>query len=257
MSNSVMNFRELYQNYTNAELLKIVHDEHEYQSEAVQVARLILEERNVSETEIAEELKRTERKEKESEQNTDEIIVKSTIKEKFLQLFNPFIPSETDEEKNKNIIIILCILVGFDFLESLPRNLRTFFVLFTEHTPEVLSQMHFIVIAFLPFISVILLYKRYKIGWCLFVLDFVFTVATAIAIYIRTEKTSMDIPIEFDYWRVVGNVYDVILDVCYCTGIITILCAKGIRNLYKIDSVLMKNCLILSLFVSILYYFLL
>ncbi len=256
MNDNMNSFGEMYKNYTTAELLNIIRSENEYQAEAVQAALMILEERNVTEVEIAEELKHEETEQEENEQSTDEVLVKRTAKSVFRAILNPFIPSENDEEKNKNIIAILCIYMGVVYLGSLPTTLHTSFEMFTEHISEVLSQIDFIVIAFLPFISVILLYKGYKTGWCLFVLTLVFKVATAIAIYIRTEMTRIDIPFELNYWEVIGNVYHTVFNVCFNTGIVAILCTKGIRNLYGIDTVFMKNCLIISLFISILFYIL-
>jgi len=247
-------FRELYKNYTTAELLNIIRTENEYQPEAIQTARMILEERNVSEAEIVEELKQEKTEQEENEQSTDEVVIKRTAKSVLPTILNPFIPSETDEEKNKNIIAILCILAGFVFFSSLPTNLHTIYIMLTEDVAKILVEMNTILSIVMPIMAAFLMYKGYKIGWYLFVFDYVFTFVSSIESYIIFLKYSGVALFDLNYFVFIKNTYDIVFDVCLCTGVITILCAKGIRNLYGIDSVLMKNCIILSILLSLLLF---
>lgn len=160
-------FEILYDNYSNAELLYIIQNPSKYQSLAVQAAKKIIANRNLSENEIvaaqAELHKKATQKKQEETQKKD---FENRLKEQILSFFQSFNPIQSEEIPTlilvRNLSVVFCsiiflrIITQFSIITSLIKNPEWDFSVFLFFLPFILvplGTLHF--------------YLQKRLGWTL------------------------------------------------------------------------------------------
>lgn len=175
------NFSEQYQNFSNIQLLKIVKQPFEYQPEAVEAAKLILKERNVTREEITYieqyfrnmEIADAARRGKALE-----------YKKRIGDFFDPVIRPRQAVEPSKWVNILLFI-IALQYAWWLYQNIRRFILFLKCRECEIDG---FFIVPYLNLIYIpvifLLLIKRRKWGWILLFSDNLFSlIMSAVALY--------------------------------------------------------------------------
>lgn len=160
-----MEFLELYKDYTNVQLLKIVNRPEDYQPKAVETAKILLEIRNVLDSEI-KEVENFYLNIKQNEINKQEKI--NFLKKKAIELVQPIIlPNE--EFKPRIWLKIFLIVLALQYVWLLYKSVSYFIVQANYNFDFFL----FIQIIALLYYSLILylLFRKKKWGWILLFSD--------------------------------------------------------------------------------------
>jgi hypothetical protein len=171
------NFHDQYKNHSNIELLKIVRQPNEYQTDAVDAATSILKERKISETDIQQvdtyfteiEAKATLKSEK-----------LNSYKEKAADVLQPIL-KPGHEVKPAKWLNILLLFIGLEYIWTLYNSIKRF-VYFSRCdgcTFDVTMVFTLVTLIYIPVIF-FLLYKKTRWGWILLFADNLFTLISRI-----------------------------------------------------------------------------
>jgi hypothetical protein len=202
------NFPNLFRQYSNVELLKIIQRPADYQTEAINAANEILAGRNVSEVEYREvelfyeviDLKEQQRLEK-----------FNAINNKFTDFLEPLLQPKTEIKRSKWLNVFL-LFVALQFLWSIFKTIKRFINFFgcsyclfdITYAADVLTLFYVPVVFYL-------LYKRKKWGWILLFADALISGLSAIlgSFALYTYSQIMPVPrgeVSAIVWTIFANV---------------------------------------------------
>lgn len=177
-----MDFKAKFTTYTHAELLRIVNNPGRYQPEAVETAKALLAERQLTDEEIkiaqeALEAEQRERDEKERKQKA----VEETFRSRGRSLLEKVNPIQEGAPTAEKTIRLVALLFGGFFLLQLFREFGMIRYMLTNDSMRWdLSMVLFVAPLLTVPIATILFYKRYKLGWLLLALFLTCSTVSAI-----------------------------------------------------------------------------
>jgi hypothetical protein len=185
-----MDFREKFLTYSNMELLKILVNPDDYQISAIQTAKAILEERQLSEEEIQKAKKALETEKQNAlkiEQQTQLVEAKlKSLGKSLLESVN-FI-QEKAPSIEKTIKAISVLFAGL-FIFQVYSQFDLIGWLITEGVDQWdLSVAHFILLILAIPTATVLFYKRHKLGWLLLMVLLTYMAVSAIGHLILTIR---------------------------------------------------------------------
>ncbi|WP_339704466.1 hypothetical protein [Algoriphagus aquimarinus] len=183
-----MEFNEKFKTYSNTELLRIIDNPDGYQTKAVETAKTIFSDRQLTQEEIKIakdelEIERQEKLNKEQKKRAVEDKFKN-IGKSILENVNPI---QNETPTTEKTIKIISLLFGGLFLFLLYREFGMISFMFTDSSGD---WDFSIVLYFLPLVVVptatILFYKRKKFGWLLLTMYLTYSAVSAIGLFILT-----------------------------------------------------------------------
>lgn len=188
-----MNYKEKFNKYSTVELLRIIDNSDDYQPQAVETARDLLANRQLSEEEIKiakEEIeastKDSLRKEKKKKQLEEDF---KKIWESIVENINPIQNKPLTGEKTIKIIAI--IFSGL-FLIQLYKEFGMLCFIFSNSAAvwDLSMVFYFIPLIALP-TAIILFYKRKKTGWFIMAIFAIYSAISKVFLFIITLKLEL------------------------------------------------------------------
>jgi hypothetical protein len=166
------NFHDKYKEYSNIELLKIVRQPNEYQTDAVDAATSILKEREISETDIQQVDAYFNEIEANAKLKSAKI---NSYKGKAANFLQPIIKPGAEVTPSKWLNILL-LFVGLEYLWILYNSINKFvsFNRCYNCTFDITMALTVVNLIYVPVIF-FLLYKKTRWGWILLFADNLFT----------------------------------------------------------------------------------
>ncbi len=250
-------YKTLYKNHSNQELLKIINQPEQYQPEAIAAAKEILAAREVSEEDEHEVKKEFYNKQVEKEMKAETInAFKETISDKLQYLINPI------RHPNRKIspvywITILVIINVLYYIWYLPSTIRVIiFTLNNEYDNSVSFILYsllteIIQLAYTPFFCYLLL-KRSKWGWILLTSPaMIMIIAHLYNIY---SMYSLQYEISYLFIDKPYNpLYDLV-SIGYNVVLLFFVFKEKVREFFSVSKILAKRTIIFTLLLIILYY---
>jgi hypothetical protein len=180
-------FEKRYESFDNQKLLKIVENAENYQSTAVEAAKLELSKREISEDEIQSFKNEISAKKAELEVRQEQIkSIENKAKKIGTELFETvnLIPNkpQTIDRKINAIVIVFGLLAIFQIFSEF-EMIQFMFADDSLGEWDFSMVFYFIPLLILP-IGVFYFWKRNKIGWILMTIFLVYTIINAIAMCI-------------------------------------------------------------------------
>lgn len=171
------NFHDQYKDYSNIELLKIVRQPNEYQTDAVGAATSILQEREISEADIQQVDAYFNEIEAKAKLKSDKI---NSYKEKAADFLEPIINPGTEVKPAKWLNILLLFIV-LDYAWKFYNSIKTFvyFSRCNNCTFDITMVLTIVGLIYVPVIF-FLLYKKKRWGWILLFADNLFIFITSL-----------------------------------------------------------------------------
>jgi hypothetical protein len=243
-----MEFTEKFKTYTNTELLRIIDNPNSYQPNAIETAKKIFSERQLTEDEI-----RIVKDELEIERQVklNKELKKRKVENKFNNIANSILeivnPIQNESSNTEKTIKIISLLFGALFLFQLYKEFGLIGFMFTDSSAswDLSMVLYFLPLIIVP-IATILFYKKRKIGWLLLTIFLTYSAVNTIGLFILTMNIQ---PSEF---KTLDNLFpqtslaNYFFTFLFFTGIIWAISRENIRNIYKIS----KNMLILTVTIT-------
>lgn len=231
-----MDFAKTFKDYSNTDLLKIIHSPNEYQPKAVETAKTIFASRQLSEEEI--EIARAEfaiqQKDKEAKDQKKNNI-ENKVKNIGTSLLNNVNPIQTKTATAEKLIKIISIVFCGLFIFQLYKEFGMINFMFTNSGAMWDFSM---VLYFLPFlvipIATFLFFKRKKIGWTLLVIYSTYSAISSFGLFIMTinmEHSSVPLDSIFPPTSPITH----ILTLAFWSGILWTISKLNIREIYTVD----------------------
>jgi hypothetical protein len=166
------NFHDQYKDYSNIELLKIVRQPNEYQTEAVDAATSILKERSISETDIQQVDTYFEEIEAKAKQKSEKL---NSYKEKAADFLQPIV-KPGPEVKPAKWLNILLLFIGLDYVWMFYNSIKRIVSISRcrNCTFDITIVLTIVTLIYVPVIF-FLLFKKRRWGWILLFADNLFT----------------------------------------------------------------------------------
>lgn len=248
-------FAERFKNHSNSHLLKIAESKGEYQHEAVETAKSILESRRLTKQEmdaakaeiVNERLKKDQAKQK-------KIHIQNQVKEFGASVADNLNPVQDTPPAEKRIIIAITIIFSLIFFYQLPEGYE-----FIKFMLNDLSAKwdYTVVVSLLPLIwlpaGTILFYKRKKAGWALLTIYSSYSLATVVAVLIM-DYSRPSIPALDNLFPSISlaTVATVIL---FFGGILWVMCKKTTREIFQIEQKTMYSIITVSFLTTLLFFY--
>jgi hypothetical protein len=240
-------FTESFKNLANIELVKILNNANDYQIEAVEAAKLEIEDRNLSTQDIANINENiTHQKEKkliQSEYYKSTITRFSSLTSKFFEAINPIQKNTPTQEK---LIRFITIVFGFIVCATWIQEFYMIHYFLTDGFGKWDSSIleYFIILILLP-LALINFWKKDKIGWILLAIFITYSLATKITVILLLWNT----PRIFLLNDLYPKNYATVLNIIFLLGILWVLLKEKIRMIYHIT----KFSALLTLFISSIF----
>lgn len=241
-----MEFGEKFKSYSNTDLLRIIENPDDYQSQAVEAAKTVFSERQLSEMEIKTakdelELENQENARKERQKQTEKEKV-NKIGDAIFQQINP-VQTETPTS-GRTIKAISLFLAGL-FLFQLYIKYGMIKFLFTSSY----AKWDFsVVLDFFPLLIIplaaILFYARKKTGWFLLTIFLTFTAVSAIGGFILALKMNQSGWVSLVGPHISPSIS--ILSFTFYAGLVWTICREKIRSIYSVSQRSMVLTVILT-----------
>lgn len=249
-------FKEHYKKVSNAELLNILDNHKDYQTIALEAARLEFENRQLTEIEIEEarrpELEKKLQREKESKKiNAVENKI-STVSQNIFNIVNPVQAGIPSSEK---IIRLLVIAFGIVFLYTFIGNFESY-IFFLKDFPKSPFDSSLVLFPLVVLAAgTYTFWKRKRIGWTLLT---IFVVNSAVGILWSLVYDYLFDYNEFSYlnnFSLRTPLRTYIVELVFLSGPLYILCKSTIREIFLIDKKRMIVTISTTLVLSILLIF--
>lgn len=241
-----MEFNERFKLYSNTELLRIIDNPDGYQSNAVETAKIIFSDRQLTEEEIIiakEELEIKDKLNKEQKKGVVDVKFKNVGK----SILDNVSPIQTETPTIEKTIKIISLLFGGLFLFHLYKEFGMIRFIFTDSSAAWDFSM---VLYFLPLIIVptatILFYKREKFGWLLLSLFLTYSAVSEIGLFILTINLQHSGFEALDSLFLETSPTTHLLTFLFFIGTIWAVSRENIRNVYTIS----KQTLILTVTIT-------
>lgn len=241
-----MDFNEKFKTYSNAQLLRIIDNPDGYQPKAVETAKTIFSDRQLSEDDIKtakDELKtervETQKEEQEKIENQDKL---RTFGKTILDNVNPI---QKDSPTAEKTIKIISLLFGGLFLFQLYQELGMISFMFTDSSADWDFSMvlYFFSLVVIP-TATILFYKRTKFGWLLLTIFLTYSAVSAFEMFILTLKMGPSDVTVFDNIFPQTSPIIYILTFIFFAGTIWAICSENVRRIYSVSKLTMSLTII-------------
>jgi hypothetical protein len=234
-----MDFFEIYNSYSNLELLWVIENPNDYQPEAIETAKLIIVSRNLSEEEF-------QSLQKELENLRNEKILKDTNKNKLNQffpncvnnIFSNLSPSPNDQLVGNRLIITIAIAFTFIFIYYFFHNWKIIFYSFSVTGDfSIYIRLFYVFPLIYLSIAIVSFLKHKKLGWVLIIIIEFFALFTYLIIlfvllrndFFNTKQTEINANIPSPSW-----ITTTFLVLFWILALLTT-CSKKIRDVFKIS----------------------
>jgi hypothetical protein len=245
-----MEFTEKLKTNTNTELLRIIDNPDGYQPKAVETAKTIFSDRQLTEEEIKIakdelEIERQEKLNKEQKNRAVEDKFKNLGKS-IIENVNP-IQNETPTTE-KTIKIISLLFVGL-FIFQLYKEFGMISFMFTDSSAgwDFIMGLYFLPLVVVP-TATIMFYKRNKFGWLLLTIYLTYSAVSAIGLFILTMNMEPLGVTALDSIFPQTSPTTHILTFLFFVGTIWAISRENIRTVYTIT----KQTMILTISITVL-----
>jgi len=241
-----MEFYEKFKTYSDVELLRIIENPDDYQPQAVETAKAMFSERQLSEAEI--QIAKNEVETEKQQKQIDDEKVKNIGKSIFARIS----PIQNKKLIPENTITIISIFIGTFFFYQLYYEFSKFGALRFLFTNDYAVWHWEIIPEYLPFflmpIVAVLFYMQKKTGWILLTILLSRSTISAIGMFVLTMVINPITPDSFFDIITPNQIPPLIylLPFLFFLGIIWLICNEKIRNLCSIS----KRTMILTLAIS-------
>lgn len=232
----MIDFTEKFKAYSNSDLLKITENPSAYQPLAVETAQSILSTRQVSEQDL--ETARNEltalRQEKDAQKQKRREI-ENKVKNIGISIVSSINPIQTKPSTSDRIIKTVCVIFGIYFLVQLYNKIGMIYFMFSDTLTvwDLSIVLSFLFFFILP-ISLILFFKRKKIGWILFSSFLTFSTIDILAPVVLILKNQLSPPL-FNNIFPPYSPMAYFLPLFFFVGTFWVICKASIRKIYTID----------------------
>ena len=244
-----MEFYQKFKTYSNTDLLRIIDKPDNYQLQAVETAKTIIADRQLSETEIkiAKDELEIEMQEK-SKKEQQKIAIENKVKDIGKSVFDQINPIQKETPTAVKTIRIISIILGGLFLYKMYKEFGMLKFMFTDSYAKWDFSMVFYFLPVIFFLTaIILFYMRKKAGWLLVTIFLAYSAISAIVLFIsRMNMQSSGIEIFDNLLPKISPRY--ILHFLFFAGIIWVISKEKLRNIYLIS----KRTMILTISITIL-----
>ena len=231
-----MDFYERYKTYSNSQLLDIIEHPGDYQPDAVETAKAIIQNRKPTEDEMKiarNELDAVSDEKSRKEQQKKEVRDKlKSISQTVIDHINPV--QDTFSSTQKKIRIISIVFGALYFL-WIYKEFGMLHFMFTDRSAEWGFDMitYILPLIFIPTL-VILFYKKKKAGWYLLMIHLVYSAISMIwLLHMSFKVRDLDVP-GIDSIISTAPVIIYILAFLFFAGMIGVISQKDIRSVYAI-----------------------
>ncbi|WP_124981233.1 hypothetical protein [Nonlabens xiamenensis] len=248
-------FTELYQKLSNIELLKIIAESEKYNPIAVETAKTEIESRQLSEQELNQA--KSEITEKENAKKIDiekRKQCEERIKKSASTLLDTINPIQNGIQTPEKVIRLTTLIFGCLAIYRLYQQLGMFEIIFHEGISDWdLSIVEYFFPTIILPITVILYWKRNKIGWILLSIFLTYSALSAIVLFFANlgREPSGISEIENLSPPVSPLVY--IATLLFFGGYLFLNCKNGIRDKFKITKKAMIATIGLTLIVNLIF----
>ena len=230
-----MSLEEKYKDYTNKRLIEIVIKSEDYQPEAVETAKIILSNRDVSSSEhkeVREAIEAEEQRQKSQEKK--QLETEKKVFNFFKNLSNKINPFDKTEPTSIKILNLALLVYGYLLLEQFYYSF-SFLIRSLVNFDLILLLIIFEVIYIL--LTIYFFFKRKKIGWMMLVAWISYTAVSYIATIIYTLNLSPAVIESFNRDDYKPNYLRLVFNLLFYIGSIVVLTLKNIRTLFSISKV--------------------
>lgn len=232
-----MEFTEKFKTFSNTDLFRIVDNSIDYQQDAVETAKAILAERNLSEEEIQFskkelELEREQKIAKEAKRKAIEDNIK-TLGKSIIDVANPIRNEPPTTTKTINII---SLIFGAMFLFKLIQEFEMILDLVINSFSN-WGYYGIIYIGELIFIptAIFLFYKRKKYGWFLFVIFLSYSAISFFGWFLFTLTMDRGVFFEMATFIEMTSPTTYLVTFLFYVGIIWVIQKENVRTIYGIS----------------------
>lgn len=243
------NYIDKFKTKTNSELMRIITRPNEYKPDALQIATEILESRNLTPKEI-DDLKEEVHKDLMAEELVQQrkVDFEDKVKVSMLSSFvliSPLEPNITNTEKIVRIITILLIL---SFLYSIFNSISYFQEALSQEKLDEEFAITIFSLLLLP-LAIMLFHQRKKMGWTFFSFLLAFLTPLSILNLIMAIRTQSS----FDSYNPFPSPSTSVSKIVLYGGLLSLLCLKGIRNIYSISKTRFYLAVVLPVILTFLF----
>jgi len=232
-----MDFTKTFKDYSNTDLLKIIHNPNEYPSQAVETAKTIFASRQLSEEEIeivkAELAIQQEGKEVKRQKINN---IENKMKNIGTLLLNNVNPIQAETATAEKLIKIISIVFCGLFIFKIYKEFGMISFMFTNNEAKWDFSM---MLYFLPFviipIATFLFFKRKKIGWTLLAVYLTYSAISSFGLFILTINMKSSGVAILDSIFPQASPITHILTLAFWGGILWTISKGNIREIYSID----------------------
>ena len=228
-----MEFIKKYEAYSTIQLLRIIDSPNDYQPDAVEAAKAIISNRQLSEEEF--EIARDGYNAEKQEEERKEKGLKDNLKNVYNSIFDIINPMKGGSlVAEKRVKIISAVLVGL-FLFQLYQQLKMLYITFLE----IGWDTFFIVVPLLPLIFIatviVLFYKRKKTGWFMLTVYLIFSAVSEIETFVVFMTVNFVGVEAFSITLLYPTPIRHVLKFIFYTAIAWIISRENVRSVYSIN----------------------
>ncbi len=232
-----MDFTKTFKDYSNTDLLKIIHNPSEYQSQAVETAKTIFASRQLSEEEI--EIAKAElASQQEDREVKDQKInnIENKMKNIGASLLNNVNPIQTGTASAQKLIKIISIVFFGLFIFKIYIEFGMISFMFTDSGAKWDFSMilYFLPVVIIP-IATFLFFKHKKIGWTLLAAYLTYSAISSFGLFILTINMKYSGVPALDSIFPPTSPITHILALAFWSGILLTISKENIREIYTVD----------------------
>jgi hypothetical protein len=234
-------FSEYFKTVSNAELLRIIENPENYQTNAVDTAKMEYADRNLSEMELEEarnilnEEKKVKEEKKEKRRD-----IENKAKSVAIDISETIMPTRISTFSTGKIINVISLTFGVIFIYRLIIDLRGIHYYFYKFSLGIFWYVEPLLILSL---AIFFFWQRVRIGWILLMFFVIYSFISEVSMiywYLKTRGNAIS--------RFLPRVSPegLIIQSVFLMSTILVLCRRDIREVFKIDRRRMINTIIIS-----------
>ena len=245
---TTMDFNEKFKTYSNTQLLRIIDNPDGYQPNAVETAKSIFSERQLSEDDIkiAKDELKTEREEIQKEEQK-KIEIESKLRNFGKTILDNVNPIQKETPTSEKTIKIISLLLGGLFLFQFYKALGMIRFIFTASSAawDISMVLYFLPLIVIP-TATILFYKRKKFGWLLLTIFLTYSAVSEFGMFILTIKME---PFGF---TALDNIFPQTSPIIYIwsfiffAGTIWAISTENVRSIYSVSKQTMTLTIVVT-----------
>ena len=236
-----MDFNKKFETYSNADLVRVIENADDYQSQAVEAAKMILADRQLSENEIEiakSEIEKSEKSEK-SEKEQQEQTIEHKVINAGKSIFDRLNPLQKGIPNSEKVIRGVSIFLGALFLFRLYR-VSDFLIFMHTNVLATWEDFGFFMMLllsglFVLFAATILFFKKKKAGWLLTTVFLTYSAFVALGqIMMRMEWRPLGIRVLDDFLSQFPTLTYLVILLIF-SSIIWDICRENVRTVFPIS----------------------